>query len=239
MGGGGCLLALVLIGSRKERCCGSTSTGLLFRSFGGLAALSVAVLALSGLYSAGVDVATPDALITTLYGQALLAKTLLFMVVGVIGLTNSLLVRSGADRARWLGRGVRLEAALVTGVILLAALLTATAPARGERFAAPRKMAPEPAPVRSAPAGDLLVSLSVKPNEPGANFVTAGVFDTRRPAPAQVRGVDVSIGGAAGRWHGQSRHETATGSSRRASSTAMARGRSPSGSTAGGCPIGS
>jgi hypothetical protein len=47
--------------------------------------------------------------------------------------------------------------------------------------------------IKSTSAGDLLVSLSVKPNEPGVNFVTVGVFDTRRPAPAPIREVELSI----------------------------------------------
>jgi copper transport protein len=48
---------------------------LLLRSFSGLAVLSVAMLAITGLYSAGVGVASPNALITTLYGRTLLVKT--------------------------------------------------------------------------------------------------------------------------------------------------------------------
>jgi hypothetical protein len=47
--------------------------------------------------------------------------------------------------------------------------------------------------IKSTSASDLLVSLSVKPNEPGLNFVTVGVFDTRRPAPAPIRDVQFSI----------------------------------------------
>ena len=52
--------------------------------------------------------------------------------------------------------------------------------------------------MRSANAGDLLVSISVKPNQPGVNFVTAGVFDSRRPAPAPIRAVDFSIARSGG-----------------------------------------
>ena len=190
--GGVCALALVMIGNRRgSRAVGSAP--LLLRSFGGVAAVSVAVLALTGLYSAGVSVASPGALVTTLYGRTLLAKTALFVVIGLLGLSNSLLVRSGRVGSRWFGRGLRLEAVLAAGVILPAALLTATAPAQGVRAVASSARSPAPDAIKSTSAGDLLVSLSVKPNKPGVNFVTVGVFDTRRPAPAPIRKVELSI----------------------------------------------
>ena len=193
--GGVCALALVLIG--KWRADNSASARLLLRTFGGLAVFCVAAVAITGLYSAGVSVASPDALVTTLYGRALLAKTTLFLIVGLIGLMNSLLVRTGGDGGRWLRRGIRIEAGLVAGVLLLAALLTATAPARGPEFSREAAQQP-PAPqvVRSVQAGDLLLSLTVKPNQPGVNFVTAGVFDTTRPAPAPIRAVELAVGGS-------------------------------------------
>src|SRR5262249_3954169 len=53
---------------------------------------------------------------------------------------------------------------------------------------------------RSATAGDQLVSVSVSPNQPGVNFVTAGVFNTRRPAPAPIRSVEFSIGAGGRAW---------------------------------------
>jgi copper transport protein len=190
--GGVCALALVLIGSwRRSHTDGSAR--LLLRSFGGVAAVSVAVLALTGLYSAGVGVASPEALVTSLYGRTLLAKTALFAVIGLLGLSNSLLVRSRRVGSRWLGRGLRLEAVLATGILLPAALLTATAPAQGLRLVASSARSAAPDAIKSTSAGDLLVSLSVKPNEPGVNFVTVGVFDTRRPAPAPIRNVQFSI----------------------------------------------
>jgi copper transport protein len=190
--GGVCALAVVLIGSwRRSRA--DESTRLLVRSFGGVAAASVAVLALTGLYSAGVGVASPEALVTTLYGRTLLAKTALFAAIGLLGLSNSLLVRSGRIGSRWFSRGLRLEAVLAAGVILPAALLTATAPAQRLRVLASSARSAAPDAIKSTSAGDLLVSLSVKPNEPGVNFVTVGVFDTRRPPPAPIRQVQLSI----------------------------------------------
>jgi copper transport protein len=41
----------------------------------------------------------------------------------------------------------------------------------------------------SATVDDLLVSMIIRPNRPGRNFVSVAVFDTRRPAPAPIEGV--------------------------------------------------
>ena len=40
-----------------------------------------------------------------------------------------------------------------------------------------------------------MVTLALKPNRPGQNFVTLGVFDTRRPAPAPIDEVAVQLQG--------------------------------------------
>ncbi len=63
------------------------------RRFGILAALSVGVLGVTGLYYAGRQVASLDALLTTLYGQALLAKVGLLRRRGAFGLLNAMLLR--------------------------------------------------------------------------------------------------------------------------------------------------
>jgi copper transport protein len=192
-----CALALVLVGGWRAR--NRLAAGLLLRSFGGVALLSVATVAITGLYSAGVEVDAPGQLVSSFYGRTLLIKTGLFLAVGAVGLANSLLVRSNGRGSSRLGLGVRLEAGLVGGVILLAALLTASAPAQGRLVAAPAPVQSASAALASTQAGDLLVTLSVKPNRPGVNFVTAGVFDTRRPAPGPIRTVDLSLD-AGGRW---------------------------------------
>jgi len=52
-------------------------------------------------------------------------------------------------------------------------------------------------------ADDLLVSLSVRPNLPGANFLDLSVVSTRRPAPASVEQVIVALRGPNGAAGGQ------------------------------------
>jgi len=66
-----------------------------------------------------------------------------------------------------------------------------TPPARGPAWDPIR-----PDAVTSAVAGvaaDLLVTVDVRPNRPGRNFVSIGVIDTRRPALAPVERVTVRL----------------------------------------------
>jgi copper transport protein len=170
--------------------------------FSVLAAVCVGLLAATGLYDAGRQVASIDALLTTLYGRALLGKVGLVLAVGVFGLLNMIALRPHlVDPLRRLLRlpagwtplpPTRMRSLLVVeaafGVLLLAAvgLLTAAPPARGPAFAP----APEATPsFQSTSAEDLLVSLSVKPNRPGSNVFEARAVSTRRPAPGEIEQV--------------------------------------------------
>ena len=179
----------------------------VLRRFGGLAAASVAALAVTGLYNAGQQVASLDALLVTLYGQTLIVKMGLMLCVGLIGLLNSALLHPRvADAVRralrrpagWspfaadqLWRTVRVEAAGIGMVLLATAVLSAIPPARGPEFDPPT--ADETPPTLTTTANDLLVTMSIKPNRPGQNFISLGVFNTRRPAPAPIEQVLVQL----------------------------------------------
>jgi len=191
--GGLCALAICLTGRRRAvRDRGSAL--LVLRSFGGVAVLGVAALVITGIYTAGVDVASPEALVTTLYGRTLLVKTAVFVALALVGLSNALLVQTGRGQSRSLARGLRAEALLVLAILFPVAVLLSTAPARAPRLDPTRVAAAEGSvELRSLDAGDLIVSLSVKPNTPGVNFVSADVIDTRRPAPEPISSVDVAV----------------------------------------------
>jgi len=107
--------------------------------FGNWAALSVAVLVLTGIANAYYLIPAPRALLETSYGNVLLAKLLLFALMLAIAaanrtrLTRVLLAKErddGArvDAARRLRRNVWLEQALGAGVVLLVATLGVTPP---------------------------------------------------------------------------------------------------------------
>jgi copper transport protein len=95
------------------------------------------------------------------------------------------------------------EAVAGAGVLLAAAVLTASAPARGPEFAAPR---PVNAPTLAAGAADLVLSVTVSPNRPGTNVVSVVAASSRRPAPAPILGIHAggwTLHGVGGnRWLG-------------------------------------
>lgn len=180
-----------------------------FSRFGGLAALCVAVIFATGIYNSGQQVASLDALLVTLYGQSLMLKVGLVLGVGFIGLLNSALLHPGVAgflrrllrrpegwlplAPKQLGRTVLLESVGAAGVLLMAALLSASPPARGPEFEPPSKEELSARASFTSKADDLLVTFSIKPNRPGQNFITLGVFNTRRPAPAPIDFVEVRL----------------------------------------------
>ena len=204
----GGVLALLLAwqGERANR----TGSGALFRAwlrrFGKLALPSVGLLAATGLYTAGQEVASLDALLTTVYGRALLGKTGLFLAAGAFGLANAILLHPRAARplalllrkpVGWTPLSVSRLRSLVLaeallGVLVLAgaSLLAASVPARGPRFEPTLQAVPTPL---TRTVDDLLVSVSVKPNRPGSNVFEVLAASTRRPPPAGIGQVTLRL----------------------------------------------
>ncbi len=65
--------------------------------FGALAGGALLVAVLTGLIAAGTQVASVDALLTTNYGESLLAKSALMAAAGLFGLANAVLLLRGGD----------------------------------------------------------------------------------------------------------------------------------------------
>lgn len=200
-------LAVVVLPFGRDDPARRRLAHVLLRRVGLPAAASVALLAVSGLLAAGVVVATPEALIASDYGRTLLLKTGLASLVGLLGLRHAtslqpplralragltrrlrlagpVVVRRSVSGMPSLPRSVRLEAAIAILVVAAAAWLGATPPARGPAYDPPPESAAHP--TISGQANDLLVTLAIRPNRPGRNIASIGVFDTRRPAPAPI-----------------------------------------------------
>ncbi len=166
------------------------ATGLL-RRLAPVLAPAVAGLVITGLLALGRHVVNVDALLTSTYGRFVLVKSALLLAAAAMALaTRKALATDRPARAR---RAVGVEATLLVLALGAAAVLAAGAPARGTQFAPP-----EPATasvIETQQLNDLIVSVEVKPNRPGPNFVTIRVIDTRRPAPAPVTGVRLTLPG--------------------------------------------
>ena len=103
--------------------------------FNKLAVVSVLLIALTGIYNSYIHVDSFAALLGTTYGQLLIAKAALSLLMVIIGGLNAYVVhpriRSGAGGSEnALLRNVKLEVALSVTVLLLAALLAFMPPAR-------------------------------------------------------------------------------------------------------------
>jgi len=204
--GGVLALAVAVVPAVREGDVGRRYARRVLARFGRLAAVALVGLVISGTFLAGQLVATPDALVGSAYGAALLAKAILVAGVAVLGLLNAAAVHPSIGRL--IGRGVplgtgarfgghdlrhsvRAEALGGLAILGLAAFIASTPPARGPAWDPIR-----PDAVTSAVAGvaaDLLVTVDVRPNRPGRNFVSIGVIDTRRPALAPVERVTVRL----------------------------------------------
>ncbi len=157
--------------------------------FGRPAAISVAGLVVTGVLLSGDSLSTVDSIVTSIFGRVLLVKLALALAAGLLGWASHRRLRG--VRPGVSPRRLAVEALLLLGAVAGGATLAAAAPAQGLRFQ-PLQVAAGSQTV-AIQAGDLVESLVISPNVVGRNFVTVGVFDTRRPAPAPIEGVQVSL----------------------------------------------
>jgi len=129
---GGLVPLVFLVSSRKGS---SIPREILIPHFSRLGLVSVGLLGLSGLFDAWIQVRTLDALLSTTYGQAVVVKTGLFLLLILLGAVNLLVIsprlgKRGARQAGWLPKTVRGELILGGLVLVFAGILTSVNPAR-------------------------------------------------------------------------------------------------------------
>ncbi|HEY0530186.1 MAG TPA: copper resistance protein CopC [Actinoplanes sp.] len=184
---------LVLAPSLRPGTARSEEAGVLLRSFSKLAAACLALLAVTGLLMAGRLVATVDALLTSPYGALLIAKLVLAVGAGLLGLRTARRLRRRRDPD---ARGLIAEGVAVVGVLALAAALASAGPARGPHY---ESAAVATTPQVSGQVADLVDAVTVRPNRPGRNVVSVTLNETRRPALAPIGGVSVILRAPDGR----------------------------------------
>jgi copper transport protein len=106
----------------------------LIPRFSTLAIISVAILTLSGIYSAWLQVGSVTAMRETEYGQTLTLKLLLSVPLFALGAVNLMVIgpwmRRAASAGKHFGRAVAAEIALGIAVLGVVAVLVSIAPAR-------------------------------------------------------------------------------------------------------------
>ncbi|MDG4779501.1 copper resistance protein CopC [Micromonospora sp. WMMD961] len=125
--GGLLMLAVFLLPQADER-----ELSAILPIWSRWAALAVSALLLGGTVQALIEVATPQALVSTTYGRLLLAKIALFAVVIGVAAYSRQMVRSrvAAQRPVPVRRAVWVELAVTVVVLGLSATLVQTPPAR-------------------------------------------------------------------------------------------------------------
>ncbi|MDT4931193.1 MAG: copper transport protein [Pseudonocardiales bacterium] len=182
---------LIVVPALRNGSGGAASSRAVLRGFRVPAAACVSVMIVTGIYLASGLVGSVDAALFTFYGRTLLLKLGVVAVIAVLGLVNTRPLHS--RRFSISRRTVLAEAGLAMVVLALAAVLTSGQPAREPQFVAARTLATVG--IVDGGVADLQESLAIRPNQPGRNVVVVEVFNTRRPEPAPVRRVLVSIVG--------------------------------------------
>ncbi|MDQ6741734.1 MAG: copper resistance protein CopC/CopD [Candidatus Dormibacteraeota bacterium] len=196
--GGVIALAVALLVLRRSEDQAAPAVRALVLGFGPYAGAGFALLGVTGLLLSGSQVASITALLSTSYGLVLIAKVAATAAVAAVALRHALFTWRGLGSARLRQRPPRgllatvgLEGGGALAVLLLAAVLGSSAPARGPQF---DPVSPEPpATLVTQQSGELLSSVSVKPNRLGPNLLSVQVVDSRRPPLAPIGGVTVLL----------------------------------------------
>nr|WP_303650263.1 copper resistance protein CopC [Halalkalicoccus sp. NIPERK01] len=163
---GGLLTLAVVVPALLNRAAAADRAAIAaetIRRFSVVALVGVTLAATTGLVLAAWHVPSAEALLSTVYGTALSAKTLLVLLaLGLGGFVRFVLLRRlrGASDASAFTRGVRIEAGVLVAVVLLSAVITSV-PTAAVAGGGPGET--------SVDGGD--VSLSVLPAEEGNGVV--------------------------------------------------------------------
>lgn len=163
---------------------------VLMPKFSQVAAVALAALAVTGVYSALVHIPALRAFTVTPYGRTLLVKLILVVAAVALGTYNRFVLRRRLEgtqpaggTSRRLLRSVGIEVALGATVLLVVALLTITPPA-AVTMPAPTR----PPLVLAGLAGPFRVELGIAPGEPGWNRVSVVVRSPEGTVgPAETR----------------------------------------------------
>jgi len=191
------IVLLPLIRTQREEIGYLVQLG--WRPFSKVAGFSIGLLIATGLYNTGLQVASIDALLSTLYGKAVLVKLTLLLGIGYFGLFNTSLLhpvllnpmrKLFGTRNGWspleinrLPRHILTKGVLSLFVLLVTGLITAAPSPRSSTYSVDPEDIPS---ALSQNVDDLVVTLNTKPNRPGQNVFTVFAASTRKPPPQEI-----------------------------------------------------
>jgi copper transport protein len=159
-------------------------TAVLIQRFSSLALICVAILTLTGLYSAVLRIGSWQELTGTLYGRALILKLIIVLPMLVLGALNLLVItpelkRSAAQPSgnpalvTRFGRQVLAEGVLGAVLLIWVGLFTSLPPANVN--------APPPGFQSTTQADDLTITLNIQPARVGIDTFTASILVGGKP----------------------------------------------------------
>ena len=162
------------------------------RRFSRVAGFALATLAATGLVRAVQEVGSIDALVSTDFGQVLIAKSLLLLVLGGLGTVNHFFsVPAAARSLRPLRRVGRVELAAGAVVLLATGLLVNLVPPTSNAAASTQPPA-TPIVANGSDFGTTVkVRLVVTPGTPGINEFALAVTDYDTGSPIQASSVSL------------------------------------------------
>jgi copper transport protein len=201
----GSLAGLVLVLPAANAAAGGVLGRPVVRRVSALALGSVAVLAATGIVRAVFELRTVSQLWTTGYGNALLVKSGLLLVLVVLGWAN----RRRLDDAVGVAGRVRVELVLLAGVVLAVSFLSALEPGRAKslKSSKPEQRAtleqppaqPDGAVVFAGQSGRFAVGLAVEPRRATVTVLA--------PSGGAEDGLEVSIAGTSAKPCGHGCYE--------------------------------
>jgi len=170
----------------------TAKTATLVSYFTNYARVAVAALIVTGFYAAWLHVGSIEALLTTIYGQTLIIKLILFLpVLGLAAINLFWTARQlQQGQAIWVGylRGlISAEIVLLCGILITVAFMTSGRPSRGIQTL--REIAAWPQPAMPEPyfgmemTNDLMIHLDVVPGIVGQNEFRVSLADHETGEP--------------------------------------------------------
>ncbi|MCY7945219.1 copper resistance protein CopC [Bacillus atrophaeus] len=179
----GGIAALTLLLWNEWKHADKTLAWETVKRFSPWALVSVGVILFSGLLNGFFIIRSMDSLFHTAYGQTLLLKSGLFVMMLIFGAIHYISTRK--PRQKGIGRTIKAEWAIGIAVLITAAVFTS--------LPSPPEPVPEPFFQSKAIEKGQMVSLSISPNQPGKNEFDLRVTDHNGDPVKDIQQISITV----------------------------------------------